>query len=458
MMNKLLMILVVLALPFGAAAEEKKETTGIVVCEHGLEMFSYALEFVRNANYSIEFSTPFFGGKILRELIETIDKRMEEVPALQVHILTAPMLLEDRDEKMLKVISAKYPERFHLVMSTQVPRTSPDLTSIHNHVKVFLVDEHYFAVGGTNLDEGLCCDGSYTPPRKPKDKIGAVKLPAGARDGDVVGRGILAKELRVHFFNLYALWEDYQKTVNLKADPGYFKERSRYFSVGETKPFVTKFEHSPSLVEVEKIKSILSGAWQAKNGCTQEYIRLLNEAKKKVIIGNMYFCPADSLLAALKGAVNRGLEMRFILNGVHKGVTPDYNANFCWANRLHHVPMFYGRDFRLWEAGMASRMAKKKCTIYEYYVRDVVYHKKAMVVDDAILVIGSYNLGRKSDIGDYELILVIESEKVCQHALEIFEREIALSIEITPGQARKWYFDPVTSAIAGSQKLIHGIL
>ena len=156
--------------------------------------------------------------------------------------------------------------------------------------------------------------------------------------------------------------------------------------------------------------------------------------------------------------VNRGIETTLILNGIHDGVTPEYNTNFCWANRIHHVPMFYGRGFNFWESGSASKATKKNCRIYEYYVRDVIYHKKEMIIDDAILVVGSYNIGHKSDIADYELILVIESEKVCEEARAIFEREIALSVEITPSQARSWYFDPFIAAKAGAQKLIHGIL
>jgi|GEM_PF-1294379 len=458
-MKKILYLLTILFLGVSAFAAEKSEA--VIVCDNGLEMFAWDLDFVANANQSIEITSPFFGGKIARDLLAALDQRIQERPDLQVHLLFGPMFLEDRDTKMIKDLEEKFPENFHALAASEVAVSSPDLTSIGNHVKVFIVDEHYYAVGGTNLDEGLCTDGTYTPPRKPKSKIGPLICPAGGRDGDVVARGALAKPLREMFFKLYAIFEDYEKTKRLIADPDHFAGKTRYFLLDEAieKPFAPLFESSDRVIVADKVEMYFSGSMDVPhNKVTNAYAKLLQEAKKSVIIGNLYFNPPKQIYKALMGCVNRGIEMRVITNGVHEGITPEYNDKFCWANRMSYVPLFYGREYHMWEAFKAGSAKQKKTQIYEYIVPDVVYHKKAMVVDDDLFVVGSYNFGTKSDSSDYELILVIESKEIAAEALRVFQVDVDHSVEIRSTEARSWYFNPWYSYLGYTQRLFHTVL
>ena len=95
---------------------------------------------------------------------------------------------------------------------------------------------------------------------------------------------------------------------------------------------------------------------------------------------------------------------------------------------------------------------------FEYDVKDILYHKKVMVVDRRYTIIGSYNLGIRSDMSDYELVFLIDSEEVAETALKVLRRDLILSREVSPELARSWYFDPVTAYIAGTQRQFHGLI
>ena len=69
----------------------------------------------------------------------------------------------------------------------------------------------------------------------------ATSVPRGARDQDLVGRGPLAKELRQSFYEIYSVWEHYERVHYLETNLELFKDNPYYFEVPE-KPFVTRFE------------------------------------------------------------------------------------------------------------------------------------------------------------------------------------------------------------------------
>lgn len=456
-MKKLLFLILCMVCSLSLLAEEEKNA--IIVCENGVEMFDWDLDFLREAKHSVEIGACFFGGEIAQTLLKEVEARLEKVPDLQVYILTTPVLLEDADYKRIEHLRLRFPDNFHLTHSSTVSIVWPDVSGIDNHVKMFVVDEKYFSAGGTNLDEAQVTDGTYTPPKK-YNKISVLSdLPPGMRDQDVVGRGPIAKQMRTSFYKLYALWEHYNKTHLLEKDPEKFANNSYAVKVTE-KPYLERFEKSEQRHDLEEhqIKLLIGGPHQyPHNSITHEYVRLIKEAKEEIIIANMYFCPVDPILKALIDAVNRGVRLTLITNGV-SDVAPQYTQYFCWANRIHYVPVFYGGTYHFWDAWSVANKPVKNTHIYEYNVQDILLHKKMMIVDNRIFVVGSYNLGERSDIGDYELALIIDSKEVAQAIRQVHERDKSLSREVTPKEARGWYFDPIISYVGELQKRFHGLL
>lgn len=435
------------------------EKNSIIVCENGLEMFAWDLEFVSHAEHSIDIAACFFGGIIARKLLSAIEARMDVCPNLQVKILATPIFLENEDFALIEHLKAKFPNRFRLVHATNVAIIWPDVTSIDNHTKMFIVDERYFSIGGTNLEETQCSEGTYTPPRTGNKLTEIAKsLPAGNRDQDIVGRGAIAKEMRQTFCKLFALWERYNHTHSFESDPEQFKDNSHYFEV-PTQPFVERFESSDHLItlNVDQLKFILGGPHQVTNAITSEYVRLIKGAKKEIKIGNLYLCPADEIFYALLDAVNRGVKLIVISNGTSE-IAPQCTQYFCWANRMSYVPLLYGGTYPVWSYWSLKGREPKNTDIYEYHVGDVLLHKKIMVVDDQVLVIGSYNLGLKSHAADYESVMVIDNPDVVRDMNKVFSRDLLFSRKVSSDQAIEWYFDPLIAYLGKVQKRIHGLL
>lgn len=440
-------------------AEGHEEPDALIVCDNGLEMLKWDLEFLSHAKQSVEIGACFFGGKIAREVLSAVEARLEEAPSLQVYILTSPILIEEQDQEIINRLLLKYPHNFHMQLASTVVMIWPDITGIDNHVKMFVVDEKYFSMGGTNLDETQCSEGTWTPPKKiNKPAFVSHNLPAGMRDQDVVGRGRLAKELRQTFHELYALWEHYNSTGLLEKNPKFFKDKNHYFSL-QADLRVDKFERDINKRELSEgqAKLILGSPHQQHNAISQEYENLIKSAKEEIVIANLYFCPIDPIFKALLEAVNRGVKLTVLTNGV-SDIAPEYTQYFCWANRMSYVPVFYGSTFHFWDAWSVANKKVKNTRIFEYHVKDILLHKKMMIIDNKKFVVGSYNLGTRSDLGDYELVMVIENPEVIQDVLKVHRKDLQFSKEITPKEAREWYFDPVKSYLGEIQRRFHGFI
>ncbi|MCC5832450.1 MAG: hypothetical protein JJU12_05335 [Chlamydiales bacterium] len=437
-------------------AEEKNS---IIVCDNGLEMLAWDLEFIRHATESIDLSACFFGSEIAREILTEIEARLEVCPTLQVNILATPILLEKEDYEIINRLKSKYPKNFRIEHATNLTIVWPDVSGIDNHVKMCVVDEQYFSMGGTNLDRSGCAEGTYTPPRNQnKTNIVAKNLPAAMRDQDIVGRGPMARELRCAFCKVFAIWNHYNKTNRLERNPEAFANNPFYFEV-TNKPFVERFEISdqPITLDRHQMKFLLSGPHQTKNVITQEYVRLIKGAKKEIKIANLYLCPADEIFNALLEAVKRGVKLTVITNGV-SDISPVYTNYFAWANRMSYVPLFHGETFHFWDYWSVKDKKPKNTRIYEYHVKDVLLHKKMIIVDDDFFALGSYNLGLKSHLSDYESLMVIRSAEVVKEIKKVHARDLQHSREVSHKEAVGWYFDPATSYMGELQKRFSGLL
>lgn len=461
-MNKFAALLLFICTPFIGFAEEvapPSENNVIIVCDNGLDMLAWDHEFIALAQQSIEINACFCGGPLLRKLIAACEERLLACPNLLVRFIGSDVLQEDEDAALIVEMQKRYPVRFKFQHTANVLALFPDYSTIDNHVKCVIIDEKYFSAGGTNLDELLCSNGTYTPERNKKGGFGQ-NGPAAARDQDVVGRGPMAKLLRVLFYKHFAMWEDYSNKngTQFVRDPEVFKDNNLYWPLDPNLEIVvTSFDTDSRLRQVPKMELVLGGPMQKSNLITEAYVKLIKEARQEIVIGNMYFNPVPTVRKEFLNAANRGIDITLYTNGISE-MAPSYTSLFCWANRINYAPLFYGRDFHYWDAFTAKNQPLRKTRIFEYNVKDILYHKKVMVVDRRYSIVGSYNLGTRSDSSDYEMVLVIDSPEVAQDLLEVFGRDRPLSVEVKPSDALSWYFDPMIGYIAGTQQQFHGFI
>lgn len=440
---------------FPLFSEEKNR---IIACDNSLEMYEWCLDFVREAQHSIEIGACIAGGNIYRELLKEFEARIKVCPSIQIHILVSPIFLDDDDLVEMNRLKKKFPQNVHIEIHSCVLKILPNVGGIDNHIKMLIVDETYFSFGGTNYAETLRTDGTSTVSLDAGTASGIdFFFPTGVRDQDIVGKGPLARELRKVFFQLFSQWEIYNRIKKFHKKPDSLEHVSAYFPLnGLEKPSVDRFESSEEIVELEKnqIKLVLGGPHQKKNKIAQEYIRLLNSAQNEILIANPYLYPQKRVFKAFLDAINRGVKVKIITNGPGK-TAPQHTKTFCWANRVNYVPFLYGKKFKIWDVWSSAKQPVKDTQIFEYHVTDIMIHKKIMIIDNETFVIGSYNLGAKSDKLDYEMIAVCSSHDIVEKARKIFEKDLSFSKEITVKRARKWYFNPLISYLGELQKRVH---
>jgi phosphatidylserine/phosphatidylglycerophosphate/cardiolipin synthase-like enzyme len=175
----------------------------------------------------------------------------------------------------------------------------------------------------------------------------------------------------------------------------------------------------------------------------------------------MYFFPRPSIYEALLNAANRKVSISLITNGVHDELSVNNSTRIIYGhiNRLNYFPIMAGKRFRMWELFDAKKTAQKNTFIFELDLQGILYHKKVMTVDHRYSLIGSYNLGMKSEDAAYEVAAVIDSPGAAAQMEAVLNNDKKSSQEVTYLRAMGWYFNPYYNiAESFEKKFFDGIL
>lgn len=370
----------------------------------------YKLEIIQNATRCVEISGNYVGGKLFRQALLLLEDKMKASKDFQVHILGVNDLIEEEDEKQLASLSLRYPNQFKYLISHSKWNISPELRKVDNHVKLVVVDENEYVLGGTGFQEAL---GKYAGDQEvakdPHASFNSSVVGRGFRDKDIVGQGSAAKTLRWEFFKLFAVWE-----ALMTGCTGH-QVKNHYFPVSSVP--VSKMFVGGRKAHVK----VLVSQPDCPNAITAEYIKLIERCKKRILIGHMMMS-SQAIMPALLKAIDNGKEVIIVTNGVHdkSPISHSFMARRNWTN---YLPLLE----------KAAR-THPKVKIYEYSVAYITYHAKLMIVDN-LTMIGSYNLSDKSHTSDHELSVVIDSPEITEEAIKGLMADVTLSKSVTLTQA-----------------------
>ena len=134
----------------------------------------------------------------------------------------------------------------------------------------------------------------------------------------------------------------------------------------------------------------------------QNYINILNYAKKKVYISSPYLVPTYSLIDAMRNAAMRGVEVNLILPGI-----PDKKAVYLVAKS--HFPFLLGAGIK----------------IYTY--TPGFNHMKSALADDELGFVGTINLDFRSLVHHYECGTILYKNPCLKEIKADFEEMISQS-------------------------------
>lgn len=424
------------------------EASSILLCDNSLESYEYLLDLIKKANWSIEMSLCMTGGDVFQNIIYTTKHRLIEQPKLKVYVMLEPIFLDQKDRELINQMQEEFSQRFFISFTDFAPTNLPNTNVYQRHTKFVVIDQRYFVLGGTNFEDLMCTSGDCIPKdiQTPRRYM-LVSRPLAFRDQDVVVCSEkIAQELRKEFHCSFKLWEHFALTHVFLKDPYCFLDNNYFFEQRENiSCIVENFHNHPDLVVVpnDALEVVFSGPeYQEDLGpITNKYIDLINSAEKEILIANLYFVPHVDLLASLVKQVNGSVNLEVIGNGI-SDKSPSLVEVYCWGNRYNYISLLFGRTFYLWEQSLAKTLDyNKNVHLYEYYVDNTQLHKKVMIVDEKIFVVGSYNFCLKSNNIDQEVILIIKSSELAKKARKIFEKDKSLSQKLTVEEILEWHFN-----------------
>lgn len=248
-----------------------------------------------------------------------------------------------------------------------------------DHRKLLVVDGQVAFVGGINISS-VYSSGSFGKSKSAKDK-------SPWRDTHLRMAGPVVSEFQKLFM---ATWDE-QKGEPL-ASRNYFPEPARKGN--------------------EVVRAIGSSPEEAYSQIYATLLSAINSAETQVFLTNAYFVPDPQLLAALKEAVQRGVDVRLLL--------PEKtdSALVFYASRSYYDELL--------SAGVK---------IYER--QDALLHAKTALVDGVWSTVGSTNLDWRSFLNNQEINAVMLGQDFATQMQALFEKDLKSSKPVTLEDWRK---------------------
>jgi phosphatidylserine/phosphatidylglycerophosphate/cardiolipin synthase-like enzyme len=410
----------------------------VFMTQNSRETAHWKLDLIDHAEQSIELSGNFCGGPIFCEALDRIERRLRDVPALKVHIISNDDLLESPEVEKMKQLAAEFPERFNYIVINDRFEWSNTLKYREMHIKAFVVDEKYFVIGGSGMHQELCTD---IPETEESRNCLLAFFPKASRDMDAIAVGPTAKTLRLVFFKMYALWEAMCTGKEVE---------NHFFPIDEEGPIAVfeGIDNHPSLVNAS-MKLTLTNPDDPINKGTLEYISLINQAKRNVTLAQLFLNPAPELMQALERAAER-VHLKVITSGNNPD-DPFLNIFFALPNCSNYYPLSVKPEARHLSLEELREEDLTATEIWEYYVANSWFHKKILRVDEDITVCGSWNCSLKSDGSDPEVLLTIKSREIAQQTDRVIEEDTRRS-QLVPLEDRWYYY---SNCCFGIRSLLH---
>jgi cardiolipin synthase len=242
-----------------------------------------------------------------------------------------------------------------------------------DHRKLLIIDGQIAFVGGINISS-VYSSGSFGRAKVTKNK-------QSWRDTHLRMEGPVVSEFQKLFMTTWS--QQKGKTLAVK---NYFPDLTNQGG--------------------EVVRAIGSSPDEPYSQIYSTLISAINSAETQVFITNAYFVPDPKLLAALKDAVQRGVDVRLLLPE-----KTDSNMVF-YASRSYY-----------------DELLKANVKIYER--QDAMLHAKTAMIDGVWSTIGSTNLDWRSFTYNQEINAVVLGQGFGTQMQSMFEKDLESSTLIT---------------------------
>lgn len=184
-----------------------------------------------------------------------------------------------------------------------------------------------------------------------------------------------------------------------------------------------------------------SAVEEAPNQLAGVLMRLIDEADSEVILVSAYLIPTPEFEAAVERAESRGVQVRILTNSLRSN--NHLSAHSAYSGHIHRL-VSHGADLHEVHAEAVDRVVYMQEPVQE---KRLGLHAKMLIIDDALVYVGSCNLDPRSLQLNTEVGLVIESQSLNHSLREAiardFESRNAWAVKISESGQLQWHGDGV---------------
>lgn len=256
--------------------------------------------------------------------------------------------------------------------------------NFRNHRKIIVCDGKVGFTGGYNVCDDYVGSAQILSSKAEKDK----RTPPW-RDTHVMVRGDAVRWLQLSFF------DDWHYTV------GDAPEGPEFLPPPEDLAFASPLPEGAVLAQ-----AVPGGPDQRKEPIRNVYFAALGRARERAWLTMAYFVPDEPMLAALKTASLRGVDVRVLVPRVG--------------------------DSRVVSAATRSYYDElNECGVKMYEYVPTMHHAKTMLVDDGLSIVGSANFDARSFRLNFEMMLVFYDRRVNDQLSQLFQDDLRQSERVT---------------------------
>ena len=212
-------------------------------------------------------------------------------------------------------------------------------------------------------------------------------------------------------------WRD--TSVKIYGDIVSTFEKEFYFSMSIVKNKFLKDEKTSNEISLKYeeednvyMQVISSGPNYEFPAIRDNYIKLIQEARKSVFIQTPYFVPDDLLLDTLKSAVLSGIDVKIMI-----------------PNKADHPFIYWINQYYV------AELLRLGANIYRY--ENGFIHSKTILVDEEVVSVGTCNFDYRSFYLNFEINLNIYNTDVANSFKTQYYKDIAISKKLTFADFKK---------------------
>ena len=411
------------------SAIDPSTQTGVMLLEEGLEALLLRGWMIEQAQQTIDvqyfiFSADNVGLLSTAELVEAANR------GVRVRLIVDDVLAHG-DELLLRDI------HFHPNIEVKVYNPTinigkhwteksrnliSDFDGINQrmHHKALIVDGKMVVTGGRNVgDEYYDLNSDYNFRDRDVLLIGGTSsvIQSGFDFFWQDDHSVLINEL-LPDGNRQTAEQSWTKLRNFSCSPKYFNPvfRNQLDAMPNT---LLQAAESKRLLWIDSVQYISDAPWKNETEglgggsiTTRELLDLLGQAQKRIWIQTPYLILTEIGLGALQGAIDKGVEIKILTNSL--AATDNYPA-YAGYKRIRNTLLEMGVEVYEMKPNAPDVQALNGTGIPDKMDAQVGLHSKSMIIDDAISVVGTFNMDpRSANLNTESFVVVRDAELTAQ--------------------------------------------